>query len=336
MKSPITGKEMKLIQEQDVLCYRKEEFPVFYHFYLCGDTGERFTNDETDEINLIQVHNQYREKYRIPFPEEIARIREKYNVSAGKMSEILGLGANTYRLYEAGEMPSVANGRLILSVKEPGEFLRQVEASSHLLAAKELQKIKETVRKLQIWQDENFWDVMFEQKIFTHQSPDEYTGYKEPQLEKIAQVIAYFNGKMDLYKTKLNKLLFYTDFCYYRKTGYSMTGIAYRAIPYGPVPAEYQKMYIKLCDDKLVDIWQVDVGNGYYGELIGSCTEFDGSVFKPLELQILKAVGDTFKDKNTDVVVGVSHKELAWTDNEAAKSLISYQKYAFVINGVVC
>jgi len=324
------------MQEQGVLSYRKEEFPVFYHFYLCEDTGERFTNDELDEINLIQVHNQYREKYRIPFPEEIERIREKYQVSAGKMSEILGLGTNAYRLYEAGEMPSVANGRLILSVKEPGEFLRQVEASSHLLSVKEMQKIRETARKLQVWQDENFWEVMFEQKIFTHQSPDEYTGYKEPQMDKIAQVIAFFNSKMDLYKTKLNKLFFYSDFCYYRKTGYSMTGISYRAIPYGPVPAEYQKMYIKLCDDELIEIRQVEVGNGCYGELIRSCKGFDESVFNPIELHVLEAVGRTFKDKNTDVVVGVSHRELAWTDNEAAKNMISYQKYAFSINGVNC
>ncbi|WP_425443439.1 hypothetical protein [Sphingobacterium gobiense] len=39
------------------------------------------------------------------------------------MSEVLGLGVNTYRLYESGEMPTVANGRLILSVRDPEELL---------------------------------------------------------------------------------------------------------------------------------------------------------------------------------------------------------------------
>lgn len=129
MISPLTGKAMKLVQEKAILPFRKDEFEVVYHYYVCEDTKEQFTNDELDQINLIQVHNQYREKYGIPFPEQIIAIREKYALSASKMSEILGFGPNTYRLYEAGEMPSVSNGRLILSVAQPDEFMRQVEAS---------------------------------------------------------------------------------------------------------------------------------------------------------------------------------------------------------------
>lgn len=52
-----------------------------------------------------------------------------FHSSIDKMSEILGLGVNTYRLYENGEMPTVSNGRLIMSVRDPEEFVRQVEAS---------------------------------------------------------------------------------------------------------------------------------------------------------------------------------------------------------------
>jgi len=327
---------MKLNKEPGALTYRKEEFPVFYHHFLCEDTGERFTNDELDTINIVQVHNQYREKYGIPFPDEIAAIREKYGVSAGKMSEILGLGVNTYRLYESGEMPSVANGRLILSVREPAEFLRQVEASTHLLSEREIQKIRESARKLQVREVANSWDRMFEEKIFTQRKPDEFTGYKEPQLDKIAQVIAFFNGKMDLYKTKLNKLFFYADFCYYQRSGYSMTGIAYRAIPFGPVPAEYQKMYVKLADDQQVEISQVEVGNGNYGEQIRAMHTFDPAYFNPAELEVLEAVARTFRQRNTDEVVRISHREAGWAENESDKNLISYQKYAFKTCGVIC
>ncbi len=140
MKSPITGNEMKLIKEMIRLPYRKENFEVLYHVYECQDTGERFTDSISDEINTVQVYNQYREKYGIPFPEQIRNIREKYQAAAGKMSEILGLGTNSYRLYEAGEMPTVANGRLILSVSDPNEFLKQVKASSHILTGKEQKK----------------------------------------------------------------------------------------------------------------------------------------------------------------------------------------------------
>lgn len=115
-----------------------------------------------------------------------------------------------------------------------------------------------------------------------------------------------------------------------------MTGIAYRAIPYGPVPAEYQKMYIKLCDDEQIEIRQVEVGNGCYGERIYASQEFDSSMFNSLELKVLEGVCKTFKDRNTDDIVRTSHNESGWTDNEADKRMISYQKYAFTINGVNC
>lgn len=45
MNSPITGKKMNLVREPDTLTFRKENFPIVYHYYLCGDSGERFTDE---------------------------------------------------------------------------------------------------------------------------------------------------------------------------------------------------------------------------------------------------------------------------------------------------
>lgn len=73
---------------------------------------------------MDQVSRQYRERHSIPSPEEIKAIRMKYRVSAAKMSRILGLGANQYRLYENGEIPSLSNARLITLVAEKENFER--------------------------------------------------------------------------------------------------------------------------------------------------------------------------------------------------------------------
>ena len=51
------------------------------------------------------------QKYAIPFPDEIKRVRELYGISALRMSKLLGFGDNQYRKYEEGEMPSVSNGK---------------------------------------------------------------------------------------------------------------------------------------------------------------------------------------------------------------------------------
>ena len=122
MKSPITGKEMILCQETRTVKYRGELFTYTAHYYLCEASGESFTSTASDTDDMEQVFRQYRQKHNVPSSEEIRSIRKKYGVSAAHMSRILGLGANQYRLYESGEMPSLSNARLIRLVADEENF----------------------------------------------------------------------------------------------------------------------------------------------------------------------------------------------------------------------
>jgi len=329
MESPITGKEMKLVMEPAVLSFRKEKFEVVYHYYLCEDSKEQFTDDVLDTINLNQVYNQYREKYGIPFPEEIREVREQYGVSASKMSTILGFGTNQYRLYETGEVPSVANGRLILAIKEPDDFIKQVRASEHLLDSTEVKKLVQKAEKLIEVRQHNLWNLLLVERIFRNESPNAFSGYRKPDFEKIAQVIRFLSdGRDDINKTKLNKLLFYADFGCFRKTGNSITGITYRAIPLGPVPAEYDKLYMKLADDDLIQIKQKLIKD-YYADVFQGLVGFDASNFSPFEIEVLQFVKEKFCHLTTNQIVEISHDESAWIQNQENRDLINYQKYAF-------
>ncbi|MGB3079795.1 MAG: type II TA system antitoxin MqsA family protein, partial [Saprospiraceae bacterium] len=104
------------------ITYKKEPFSVKAHYYQCEKCLEEFTTTETDTLTMVQVHNLYREKHGIPFPDEIASIRETYGLSAASMSEVLGLGVNGYSIYERGEIPTTAIGKLILSAANPWVF----------------------------------------------------------------------------------------------------------------------------------------------------------------------------------------------------------------------
>ena len=330
MNSPITHKPMSLHKEAAALPFRKEMYDVINHFYLCEDTGERFTTDELDALNTTQVYNQYREKYGIPFPEEIRRIREKYGVSASKMSEILGLGANTYRLYEAGEMPSVSNGRLILSVKDPEEFRRQVQASAHMLTEKESKKLLDIAERVIRDEKDKYWDLLFLNNLFDNQTPNEFNGYRIPDLTKISQVIAFYQDRgIDLFKTKLNKLLFYTDFNAFQSSGFSMTGITYRAIQYGPVPAQYEKLLVKLGDDEKITRHEIQITPDMYGEKIVSTEPFDESLFTENEIQLLEFIVQTLGSLKASRLVEMSHEEVGWLQNQSEKAYISYSRFAF-------
>lgn len=335
MKSPFTDGEATLQYEKREIEFRKDRFTIVQFYYRCSDTQEEFTTDELDQMNVNQLYNQYREKYGVPFPDEIKEIREQYGLSAIKMSEVLGFGVNSYRQYEAGDIPTVASGRLIQAAKDPEEFKKFLDDSRAILTDKEYRRFSERVDGLIEKNKNNVWESLFIEQIFSQGKPTEYTGYRKPSLERIAMIIAYFSEHInDLWKTKLNKLLFYSDFLNYRRTGYSISGIAYRAIPFGPVPAEYDKLYVKLKDDEFAKIDFVEFENGNYGETIKAIKKFEDDAFTENELATLKDIVVKFAPCNASKIVSISHKEKAWRENEPGHELISYQKYAFELQAI--
>ena len=58
MKSPLTGKKMKLMSEPSTLSYRGKQYNVNHHFYLCELSNEQFTTTELDEQNLDELYKQ--------------------------------------------------------------------------------------------------------------------------------------------------------------------------------------------------------------------------------------------------------------------------------------
>jgi hypothetical protein len=58
MKSPLTGKEMKLMSEPSTLDYKGKTYNVTHHYYLCELTNEQFTTTELDEKNLDELYKQ--------------------------------------------------------------------------------------------------------------------------------------------------------------------------------------------------------------------------------------------------------------------------------------
>ena len=74
-----------------------------------------------------------------------------------------------------------------------------------------------------------------------------FTGHRNFSFEKLAAMAAYIAHRgRNVYKTKLNKLLFYADFIHYHNNGSSISGARYVHLPYGPVPDRYEGMLAKL------------------------------------------------------------------------------------------
>jgi len=334
MKSPITGKEMALRKEERRMIFRKEEFTVVYHFYLCEETSEKFTSTELDELNINQLYNEYRHKYNLPFPDEIEAIRKKYGLSAVKMSEALGFGVNIYRNYETGEVPNESNGKLIKLANDPKIFKQIVEQSTVLeqkIREKVFEKIDEVCEKEKL----HHFISELEGYFLGSQLPDEFSGYRKPNFEKFIEMIVFFAEKLQPWKTKLNKLLFYADFVYFRQTCFSMSGARYRAIDLGPVPKNYDAIFEFIANRDDVDICRTEFPNGSMGEQFkpNPKKRFNSELFTEHELKTMHYIADTFSNISTAEIVEISHREKAWKENEKGKQLISY-KYGFDLEAI--
>ena len=148
MKSPFANCEAILVQETKTVKFRGDEYTYTYSCYECEQTKERFTTTDMDEENVQQVYRQYRTKYGIPSNEEIAQLKEKYNVSASRLAQILGFGENQISNYIDGEVPNKANGKTLSAIKDPVVFMRYIELAKEQLKPSVYEKLLAQTQKL--------------------------------------------------------------------------------------------------------------------------------------------------------------------------------------------
>ncbi|MEO6547710.1 MAG: type II TA system antitoxin MqsA family protein [Ferruginibacter sp.] len=334
IECPYCDGKANLQKEVKELIYRKEAFKIVAHFYRCQKCGEEFTTTEADTISLMQAHNQYREKNNIPFPEEIAATREKYDLPASKMSEVLGLGANGFSNYENGEIPTPAYGNLLSAASEPQTFMNLLDKATAHFSDTAFKKVKDTVADLVHTEasDKNLGAL-----LNVYNRPNNFTGYKKPIPIKIAHLVTWFIGQSKPEfndKLKLNKLLFFADFTHYKNHGASITGLSYRAIKYGPVPANYDNIYAYLENELFISAQFSKLPNGGAREVFIAEATFDTNLFNEAEITTLNSITKKFANTSTWDIVELSHKEKAWKTLEANKQLIGYQDYAFELAAV--
>lgn len=318
MKSPFTGGNATLRHEISELAYRKETFKYVHLYYECDDTKERFTTTELDEINIGQVYNQYRAKYGIPFPDEIADIRKRYGLPAIKMSRILGFGDNQYRLYENGDMPSEANGKILMGIKNPVVLKTFLINSRNQFSSDEYAKMEKKIDSVS-WEIEDLKEKSY---LFHGTRRDIANGFAQQSIAKLENVLLYYINKFGgVFYTMMNKLLFYTDFYSYKTRGVGLTGLSYVAIQRGPVPLRWDRVY-SFFDGIEQSI--IHFGKDAEGIRLETKKSFDKSLFTDAELAILEKVYNRFSLLNSAQISETSHDEDAWKKYVGRKEPIDF------------
>lgn len=331
MKSPFTGKEMKRMWEKCTWNFRGEQYEYYHLSWLCEDTGESFTTDESDTAGFVQVTNQYRAKYGIPYTDEIVEVRKRYGISATKMSLILGFGTNQYRLYEQGEVPSVSNGRMIRSIMNPKVMLSMVESSMNLFASSsEYEKIVSRVNSIIEDNRIGYQIEKYEESRIFGKARGVGNGYAPISLNRLKNIMLYMLEKCgEVWYTKMNKLLFFIDFVSYRERGMAMTGLAYKAISYGPVPDRWDKVYSEFSEI----IQELRPVGEYTGSVLKSNVKADIALFTEAELDIMNKICSSMGTYTAKKLSMLSHQEDAWISCQGKHDYIPFDA-AFSLNAL--
>ena len=328
--SPLTGKPMRVVYEPDTMTFRGEKFDCIYTTYRDDESGESFTTTESDSAWWNQVTNQYRAKYGLPYTDEIIDVRKRYGISAAKMSQILGIGVNQYRLYEQGEVPSVSNGRMIRSVMNPKVMLEMVESSKNEMSKSEYARIVCKVKAV-IAESEVYKLEQYEMRRLFSVPRGAENGYAQISIDRLKNILLFFISKGNgVFFTKMNKLLFYADFMAYRVTGKSVSGLAYKAIAHGPVPVRWDRIY-SFFDE--IDQEIVQFSDGREGTKLVSKLSPDMAEFSDDELKILEYVSQRFKNETPTQISETSHEEEAWKKYKDSDKLISFEM-AFTLKAI--
>lgn len=312
-----------LHRERRDLEYRHENFVVMEVFYACDACGETFTTTESDNVSVNQLYAQYRAKHSIPFPEELMAMRLRYGLSARRLSQLLGFGDNSYRQYENGTMPTLANANLLrTAMGNPKEFYRLAE-----------DQLSDDEKNRLIGIAQRNTSAAF---INTHYSTNDFTGFRYPNLERIGNLLLYFLPQSSIQfnsPLKLNKVLFYADFACFKNTGRSLTGLSYRAIQHGPVPSCYDNLFAELKNHSYLQSDTVESGDNLI-EIYKASKAADMSVFTETEQQIIDNVVHVFANVSTKSIRDTSHEERAWKNHFNQRDLISYSEYAFDLKAI--
>lgn len=319
----VCGKEVetKIITRQETFKVCGEDITIDAQVLVCAECGEELFCEELDSATLVNAYNEYRRKHKLLLPDEIKKIREQYGLSQRSFAKLLNWGDKTICRYENGSVQDKAHNSLLLFLREPENMRTYLTENEIMLDERQKTKLLDTVEKLE--QDteyrvgRRFFELLFSR------IPCEENGFKGFDYEKLCAMVLFFAHKSsELLKTKLMKLLNYSDMIFYKENGISMSGLKYVHLPYGPVPENFDMLLGKMSTDHIAHI-EVFYDNGYEKhQVIPECDIPEG-VLSEEELEVLERIYIKFEDFASVDISKYSHKEKGYSSTKKGE-IISY------------
>jgi putative zinc finger/helix-turn-helix YgiT family protein len=315
--------EQGLVNSNEEFKVRNEKITVMNSYYKCLECDHEIDNIDARDP-LIEVYEKYRDLKGYIQPQDLINFRHKYDLTQKELSHLLGFGAVTLSRYENGALQTDSHNISLEMAMQPNSLKMLVERNKEIFSDKKYLSLLSALER----ECENLYCGSSNEisRQLEHSNKDEFSGYSDLQVLKLIEVIIYMCHLGGALKTKLNKLLFYSDFYGYQSQTKSITGLKYIHLPYGPVPDNFDFVYAQLLKENSLDKEEVLYPNGFVGENFISTRKADLSIFNDDEVEVLKSVKEKFENFTSSEIKEYSHKEKAYKDTNRGEP-ISY-KYA--------
>jgi len=313
--------------EKEVYNVRGEPIEIEAEVVICQKCREKIFDEERDSRNFEKAYSLYRKKHNLLPPDEIRTIREKYGLSQRALARLLGWGEITIHRYENGAIQDNAHDSLLRFVANPENIKELLQSNRNKLPSYTAARLETRITTFLHEDKEQAFQASFE-RLVSHNHVDLTSGFKEYDLGKLKNMILYLVKRLDgVLKTKLNKLLWYCDFLYFKETSVSITGTQYVRIKLGQVPDHYELIFANMIHEGLIDKNEIPFqtkDGTQQGEEFTTLVEPDKSLFTEKEIQVMDSIADTFRNDTSTSIMEKSHQETAY---EKCKDgdIISYE-----------
>lgn len=272
--------------------------------------------------------------------EEIRAIRESYGLSKRGFAALLGLGDITIHRYETGQQPDEAPSQLIGFTRDPLNMRRLLHINGHRLPATARARVEDSITQMLAQNGVELAAQMLEtppppstkrrSSRLQVESEDLRHGGRDFSPHTLLEMILFFAAQAasspphGVYKTKVNKLLWYADFHHFRRYGQSISGAVYIHDLYGPVAHGYPLYLARLEQEKKLEMceyqkpeWEVSAE-----VLLTSIREFP-LLSRPAQMS-LYAVHRYFLDVGSSKISEISHQEKGYRET------VRYQEISYL------
>ena len=305
-------------EEEKEFNVKGKKVKIKYKYRFCNKCNMQIYDEELDQETTKKIIKEYHKKYGIE-PQRIINFRKKYNLSQELFSKIIGCAKKTLISYEKGtSIPNDSYMIILKTIIENENSIKPIiESNKEQFSNLEYSKIEKNIYN----KIGNNIKTLSGEEI----ELNENNGYTNFNFEKLKSVISILT-KNGIHKTKLLKELFYIDFSCYKENGYSITGLEYARINYGPVPDNYEIILSKLYDDNLITLIE-KYNENYQEDIITLNKEIKTNNLTQEEKKLISRIKNYFEKFSVKEIVQFSHNEKAYIETKP-KDIISYD-YSF-------